>query len=215
MKGVTQGVKLGLPFAAADVVDGAAFGAIASAIGLGVVAPTAMSLIAFSGSAQFAALTVLAQHGGLISVVIAVVALNSRYIVYGVSIAPALSPSRLKRLAQAQLLTDVSWGLAMKDGRPNRQILVGAGFVELVGWTAGTTAGAVAGSFIGSYRTVGLDAALPTFFLCLLLERVLVGDRRLLALAAAGSAAVALAPALPAGVPLIAVLVGALVLGGR
>jgi 4-azaleucine resistance transporter AzlC len=208
---MTRGARLALPFAAADVLDGAAFGAIASGIGLGVVAPVAMSLVAFSGSAQFAALTVLGQHGGLASVVVAVVALNARYVVYGLSIAPALSRNRVKRLAQAQLLTDVSWGLAMHGERPNRGILVGAGFAELVGWTVGTAVGAVAGSFVGSYRSVGLDAALPAFFLCLLLERLGRGRRDLAEVALAAVAAVALAPVLPAGVPLVVVLVGAVV----
>src|SRR5215831_2426087 len=119
MKEVTRGAGLALPFAAADALDGAAFGAIAAGIGLGVAAPTAMSLVAFSGSAQFAALTVLTQHGGLVSVVVAVVALNARYIVYGLSVAPGLSANPFKRLVQAQLMTDVSWSLATKGTRPN------------------------------------------------------------------------------------------------
>jgi len=215
MKEVTRGACLALPFAAADAVDGAAFGAIAAGIGLGVVAPTAMSLIAFSGSAQFAALTVLTQHGGIFSVVVAVVALNARYIAYGLSIAPALSRNPLKRLAQTQLLTDVSWNLAMNETRPNAKILVGAGFVELVAWTVGTGIGAVAGNLLGSYRGTGLDAALPTFFACLVIER-LRGDRRqLAAIATAVLAVVLLGLVLPAGVPLVLVLVGAFLLGPR
>jgi len=215
MKEVTRGAGLALPFAAADALDGAAFGAIAAGIGLGVAAPTAMSLIAFSGSAQFAALTVLTQHGGLLSIVVAVFALNTRYVAYGLSIAPGLSTNPFKRLAQAQLLTDVSWNLAMKDTRPNAKILVGAGFVELVAWTAGTGVGALAGSFVGSYRGTGLDAALPTFFACLVLERLRRDRRQLAAVATAALVVVVLASALPPGAPLVVVLGGALLLGPR
>jgi 4-azaleucine resistance transporter AzlC len=215
MKEVTQGATLALPFAAADAVDGAAFGAIAAGIGLGVAAPTAMSLLAFSGSAQFAALTVLTQHGGLLSIVVAVLALNARYVAYGLSVAPGLSRNPLKRLAQAQLLTDVSWSLAMNGTRPNGRILVGAGFVELVAWTAGTGVGAFAGNLAGSYRGIGLDAALPTFFACLVLQRVRRNRRQLVALAAAALAVVALSPVLPAGAPLVLVFAGALLLGPR
>jgi 4-azaleucine resistance transporter AzlC len=215
MKEVTRGACLALPFAAADALDGAAFGAIAAGIGLGVAAPTAMSLVAFSGSAQFAALTVLTQHGGLFSVVVAVAALNARYVAYGLSIAPALSTNPFKRVAQTHLLTDVSWNLAMKGTRPDAGILVGAGFVELVAWTAGTGIGAVAGSLVGSYRGTGLDAALPAFFACLVIER-LRGDRRqLAAVAIAALAVVLLGLVLPPGVPLLVVLAGAFLLGPR
>lgn len=215
MKEVTRGAYLALPFAAADAFDGAAFGAIAAGIGLGVAAPIAMSLIAFSGSAQFAALTVLTQHGGLYSIVVAVFALNARYIAYGLSIAPGLSTNPFKRLAQAQLLTDVSWNLAMNDTRPNGKILVGAGFVELVAWTTGTSVGALAGSLVGSYRATGLDAALPTFFACLVVERLHRDRRQLAALATAALTVVVLAPVLPPGAPLVLVLAGALLLGPR
>src|SRR6185312_4701594 len=62
-----QGLRAALPFATADVLDGVAFGVVAA--GLGVAAPKAitLSVTAFSGSAQFAALTVLGDHGSVLA----------------------------------------------------------------------------------------------------------------------------------------------------
>ena len=54
------------PLAAAGVLDGAAFGALAAPV-MGHVAPVVMSLTAFSGSAQFATVAVLRDDGTLLA----------------------------------------------------------------------------------------------------------------------------------------------------
>jgi predicted branched-subunit amino acid permease len=208
MKMVTR-IRRGLPFVCADWLDGVAFGAVAAGVGLGVAAPTVLSATAFSGTAQFAALTVLGQHGGLVSVLVAVAALNARYVVYGLSVAPALSPNRLKRSIQAQLLTDVSWALSQEDGRADARVLAGVGLLELLAWTTGTAAGALAGNLVGNVDALGIDALIPAFFGCVLLERI-GGGRDIAFAVAAGGAAVLLTPFVPAGLPLALVLVAAL-----
>src|SRR3989442_2583689 len=211
---VTDGLKLALPFAAADFVDGMAFGVIAAGVGVGALASTLVSATAFSGRAQFAALPVLGDRGSLAAVLLAVVALNARYLAFGAAVAPALSRGRLARAAEAQLLTDASWALSLRDGGPRRAILVGVGAAELVAWTTGTASGALLGGVLGDYRAIGLDAALPTFFLCLLVER-LRGDGGASRAAAGAVLAVALTPLAPPGVPLLVVLAGALAWGRR
>jgi predicted branched-subunit amino acid permease len=97
-------------------------------------------------------------------------------------------------------MTDTAWALATRDGRPERRILVGAGLSSLIAWTAGTALGAVAGHVVSNYRTIGLDAALPAFFLCLLIDRGGSARRALLA----GALVLALVPVLPPGLPLLA-----------
>jgi hypothetical protein len=44
---------------------------IAAGIGVGAVEATVMSATAFSGSAQFASLTVVGEHGGLLAILAA------------------------------------------------------------------------------------------------------------------------------------------------
>lgn len=209
-----QGLRAAVPFATADVLDGVAFGVVAA--GLGVAAPKAITLsaTAFSGSAQFAALTVLGDHGSVFALLAAVVALNARYLVFSASIAEALSPGRLRRAAEAQLLTDAAWAIALRPGRPSRELLIGAGGAEIVAWTSGTAIGVLAGGVVGGYRGVGLDAVLPAFFVCLLVDRIARGGGAARAVAG-GAAAVALTPFLPAGTPLLFVLAAALLAPGK
>ena len=206
---VLAGARLALPLAVADLVDGIAFGAIAAGLGAGWLEATTMSATAYSGSAQYATLTIVRDGGSLAWVLAAVVGLNARYLVFGASVAPALSENRLLRAAQAQLVTDAAWALALRGGRVRRGLLIGAGIESLLAWTGGTALGAAAGAIVGDYRVIGLDAALPAFFLCLLLERFTRVRGAGAAIAGAGLA-VALTPFVPPGLPLVAVLVASL-----
>src|SRR5919107_1948350 len=58
------GARAGLPFALATLVLGISFGVLARSLGWGIVAPIVFSVIAFSGSAQFAVVAVLGAGGG-------------------------------------------------------------------------------------------------------------------------------------------------------
>src|SRR5438270_3218242 len=113
---VTEGARLALPVAAADLTEGAVYGVAAAAAGLGVVKPVLASLLVFSGSAQFAALTVSSGGGGLAAVLLAVTALNARYLAYGASVAPALSAAPVRRVLEAHVLTDAAWLLGTRGG---------------------------------------------------------------------------------------------------
>lgn len=107
-----------LPVAAADLADGMAFGALAASVGMGVLAPVAMSLLVFSGSAQYGAVAVIGQHGSVWAVVGAAAALNARYLLMGTTIAPALTGSAWSRVGTALLITDGSWAIAHRgEGR--------------------------------------------------------------------------------------------------
>jgi predicted branched-subunit amino acid permease len=63
---VTQGIRLAAPFAAADFLDGVAFGVVAGGLGVPAAHAIVLSATAFSGTAQFASLTVLDGNGSLV-----------------------------------------------------------------------------------------------------------------------------------------------------
>jgi predicted branched-subunit amino acid permease len=164
-----QVVRPVLPVAAADLADGMAFGALAASVGMGVLAPVAMSLLVFSGSAQYGAVAVIGQHGSVWAVIGAAAALNARYLLMGTTIAPALTGSAWSRAGTALLITDGSWAIAHRgEGRYDLRTLRVAGALCLCGWTAGTALGAILGDAIGDPGRLGLDAAYPVFFLGLL-----------------------------------------------
>jgi predicted branched-subunit amino acid permease len=130
--GVAAGARAVVPIAVAVVAFGASFGILARDAGMGVAAPIVMSLTTFAGSAQFAVASVLDDGGALAAAIAAAVLLNLRYLAVGVSVAPALRGSAGRRLAEAQLAVDESWAVAQRDGRVDRDRLVGAGLVLAV-----------------------------------------------------------------------------------
>lgn len=208
--GVAAGARAALPLAVAVIAFGASFGVLARDAGMGVSAPIAMSLTTFAGSAQFAAASVLESGGALAAAIAAAVLLNLRYLPIGISVAPGLRGSAVRRLFEAQLAVDESWALAQRDGRVDRDRLVGAGLVLMVAWTTGTVAGVLGGSALGDPADYGLDAMFPALFLALLVGQI--DGRRTRAAAVAGALiALALTPLLPPGLPLIAATAGVVV----
>src|SRR5688572_16883484 len=132
--GIAAGARAVAPIAVAVFAFGASFGIIARDAGMGIAAPIAMSLTTFAGSAQFAVASVLEDGGALAAAIAAAVLLNLRYLAVGVSVAPSLRGSAARRLAESQLVVDESWAIAQRDGRIDRDRLIGAGAMLLLFW---------------------------------------------------------------------------------
>jgi predicted branched-subunit amino acid permease len=208
----------------ADGIVGLSFGATAVAGGLPWWLPVAMSLLVFAGGAQFAAVGVVLAGGSPAAAVAAGAVLNTRLFPYGLAVAdvtgPAGPPGSPRgrwwvRLLGAHLVTDESVAFALRgDGPAGRR----AGFwtcgaALFAAWNVAVLLGAAVGSAVKNTAAFGLDAAFPAVLLALALPTL--ADRRTRAAAFAGaSAAVALTPFLPAGLPVLAGL-GGLAAGWR
>jgi 4-azaleucine resistance transporter AzlC len=206
--GVVEGARAAAPIAIAVLAFGVSFGILARDAGMGVVAPIAMSLTTFAGSAQFAVASVLGDGGALAAAIAAAVLLNLRYLAIGVSVAPSLRGSAARRLAESQLVVDESWAIGRRDGRIDRDRLIGAGAVLMLCWVAGTVLGVLGGSALGDPEDYGLDAMFPALFLALLVGQLTSRRTRVAALAG-GLIALALTPLAPPGVPIVAAAAGA------
>jgi 4-azaleucine resistance transporter AzlC len=209
--GLRDGVRAGLPFAVASFLLALSFGVVAEGAGLTAGAAIAMSAIVFAGSAQFTAIAIIAQGGTVAAAVLAAGLVNSRFLPMGVAIGPSLPGGPLRRAAQGQAIVDASWGIAGRgDGTFDRWLLFGSTAVQYAGWVGGTIAGALGGNVLGDPETLGLDAIYPAFFLALLIDEL--GDRRSRVVAALGALiALALVPVAPAGVPVLAASLAALI----
>jgi 4-azaleucine resistance transporter AzlC len=206
--GVLAGARAVLPIAVAVAAFGASFGILARDAGMGIAAPIVMSLTTFAGSAQFAVASVLEDGGALVAAIAAAVLLNLRYLAIGVSVAPGLRGSRLRRVAEAQLAVDESWAIAQRDGRVDRDRLIGAGGVLMLCWLLGTVVGVVGGSALGDPADYGLDAMFPALFLALMVGQI-TSRRATVAALAGGLIALALMPVAPPGVPIVVAALGA------
>ena len=83
------GIRRGLPFGIAVFAISVSFGVLARPL-MGPVAPIVMSILVFSGAAQFGALAVLLAGGGTAAAIAAGVLLNARYLAMGLALAPSL-----------------------------------------------------------------------------------------------------------------------------
>jgi predicted branched-subunit amino acid permease len=143
---------------------GASFGILARGLHWGPVAPVAMSIIVFSGSAQFAVASVLGGGGSVAAAVLAATLINARFLPMGLAAAPATRGSVLRRALEGQVVVDASWALAMRNGSIDRGLLFGATLPQFAGWTAGTALGVFFGRMIGDPARLGLDSLFPAFF---------------------------------------------------
>ncbi len=186
------------------------FGVVAQGAGLSAIAAIVMSAIVFAGSAQFAAIAILASGGTAGAAVAAAALMNSRFLPMGVALAPSLPGNGLARAAQGQTIVDASWALAARgDGSFDRGLLFGSSAVQYVAWVSGTVAGAIWGDALGDPEALGLDAVYPAFFVALLIAEV--RDRRALGVAGLGALiALVLVPLAPPGVPVLVASLAAL-----
>lgn len=199
-----HGFKAGLPIAAASLLLAMSFGVLARPV-MGTVAPIVMSAVIFAGSAQFAALAVLAAGGGAGAAILAGVLLNARFVPMGVALAPSLRGPPLERAAIGQAMVDASWAMASRGGgRFDPAFMVGATFPNYPAWVGGTAIGVLLGDVIGDPQSLGLDALFPAFFLALLATELGRGRRAVAAAAMGAALALALAPITAPGIPVIA-----------
>src|SRR5207302_9149698 len=106
------------PIPLAVFVFGASFGVLAVAAHLPAWSVVLMSALVFAGSAQFAALGVVAAGGGVLTAVLAGALLNLRFVATGIAIAGSLPGGRRLRALLAQLSIDESYAMAARAGAP-------------------------------------------------------------------------------------------------
>ncbi|HET7327687.1 MAG TPA: AzlC family ABC transporter permease [Nocardioidaceae bacterium] len=192
---------------------GISFGAIAVASGLTVLQACALSALVFTGASQFAFVGVVAAGGAPLAGTATALLLGSRNTLYGLRLTSLLGLRSAGRVLGSQLVIDESTAMAVNrlDREQARLGFFATGLSVFVLWNLATVAGALGGQALGDPRDFGLDAAVGAAFLALLWPRLSTSLNRRIA-AAATVVAVALVPAVPAGVPVLAAA-GTAVLG--
>ena len=208
--GIRAGLRAALPFVLPTLLLGASFGVLAEPV-MGAIAPIVMSVVVFSGGAQFAALSVLAAGGATGAAIGAALLMNARWLPMGFAVGPSLRGGARSRALQSQAIVDASFAISSRgDGTFDRGLLVGATLPQASSWIAGTVLGVLFGSALGDPARLGLDAVFPAFYLSLVVEEA--RSRRAVAAALAGAAiTVVLMPVAPVGVPVIAASAAALI----
>jgi predicted branched-subunit amino acid permease len=212
--GLLRGARDAVPLALGIFLYGVGFGLVAAQAELALAGALAMSAAVFSGSAQLAALNLIATgHFTLWALAATILLVNARYLLFGAALRPWLSAASPAQVCGSLLLTgDANWLLTMRAierGEADRAYLAGSGLPTAIGWLSGTAVGVAGGRFLPSPEVLAADLLLPAFAATMMAGILRTGVSALPAVIGA-TAALVLAPLAGPGLAIIgAGLVGA------
>jgi 4-azaleucine resistance transporter AzlC len=198
---------------------GLSYGAIAVSSGFPLWVPAVQSVLVLAGASEFLFVGIVAAGGSPFAAALAGLLVNSRHLPYGLALPAGITGAAgptgrgWRRLFGTHLMNDESvvFALAQEDLRAKRAAYWACGLGVLICWPGGAVLGALAGSAIHDTNAFGLDAMFPAVILALIVKDL--RDTRILRAALAGAAiALAAAPFLPAGLPVLLALAAVLLL---
>ena len=199
---------------------GLSYGAMAVASGFPLWVPAALSVLVLAGASEFLFIGIVAAGGNPIAAALAGLLVNARHLPYGLALPDMTGPDMTspdvpgrgwRRLLGSHVMNDESvvFALAQEDLPRKRAAYWACGLGVLLCWPAGAVLGALLGGVIGNTNAFGLDAMFPAVILALIVPSL--RDRATVRAALAGAAiALAAAPFLPAGLPVLLALAGVL-----
>ena len=192
---------------------GLSYGAIAVASGFPLWVPAAQSVLVLAGASEFLFVGIVAAGGNPFAAALAGLLVNARHLPYGLALPDVTGTGRgwRRRLLGSHVMNDesVAFALAQEDLPRQRAAYWACGLGVLLCWPAGAILGALIGRVIGNTDSFGLDAMFPAVILALIVPAL--RDRVTVRAALAGAAiALATAPFLSAGLPVLLALAGVL-----
>ena len=167
-----DGVKEILPVAFSVIPYTLLIGALAAQKGISPLEMLIMSAGTFAGGAQFVAVGLWDTSVPVIAIAFAVFVVNSRHILMGAAIAPAIQhlPLRIK-LLMAHVMVDETWAIALtryRRGGFTPAYYAGLALPLFLLWPCLTTLGVVIGDLVPDPERYGIDFAFAGIFLFLL-----------------------------------------------
>jgi 4-azaleucine resistance transporter AzlC len=166
--------KHSIPVAFGYIPLGIAFGIIFNQTGYHYIYAILMAIFIFAGSAQFLAVSMIANHASLFEIFITTLLLNLRHIFYGLYVLNLYKKmSLLRRIYSMQALTDETFSIVStlpSDLKQDTSFLVKLSIINHVWWVLGCSIGAILGS-LANINVPGLEFALTSLFVVLLIEQ--------------------------------------------
>lgn len=193
----------------ADAIVGVSFGAITVSSGLPVWLPMMLSVAVFAGAAQFMFVGLVASGGNPIAAAVTGLLVNVRHVPFGFAVGDLLGEGWARRVAGSHLMVDetVAFALGQRDPERRRAVYWACGISLFVCWNLGVMIGAFGGTVVNDTDAFGMDAAFPAVLLALVLPSLRDAATRRASLVGV-VIALATAPFLPAGLPVLLALLG-------
>lgn len=164
-----------IPVMTGYLVLGLAYGVLMQLNGYGAFWSVLMSLVAFCGSMQYAAITLLTSTFNPLQALLLSLTVNARHLFYGLSMLEKYRGLGKTRLFLIFALSDETFSISSSILPPasiNRKYFYfWISFLDYAYWGIGTLLGAMLGKVI-PFNTAGLDFALTALFVVLFLDQI-------------------------------------------
>ena len=169
---------------------GVAYGILMSTSGLGIVWTGLMSAVAFGGSMQFVAISLLCGAFAPLQALLLSLMVNARHMFYGLSMLDRYKGLGKARFPLIYMLCDETFSLVSTVEPPlevaPKDFYLAVTLLDYGYWLAASLLGAAVGDLI-PFDTTGIDFALTALFIVILLEQLRGSATPVPALAATGS----------------------------
>lgn len=220
----SQGIRRGLWRSQVLVpgvfVYGMAFGLIADQGGMSLLQALLISAVVYSGSAQLAAMTILAAGPSPLiatawTLVATILVINARYVLFSATLRPwmgGLHP--LKAYSTLFVLGDGNWMLSLKahgEGEKDTGFILGSGVAMFLPWLVGTLIGHAAGNLVPDPKRLALDFLMASFAAAMMVGMAKKRDDLGIIAESVGVAAFAFWLGLPNWAPVMAGFAGGII----
>ena len=170
-----------VPVLTGYLVLGMAYGVLMQAKGYGAIWAFLMSAVAFCGSMQFVAITLLTGAFDPVGAFLMSLMVNARHLFYGVSMLGKYRGMGWAKVPLVYTLSDETFSIVSSveppEGMRARDFYLAVSVLDYIYWVGGSVLGALAGKFI-RFDTTGLDFALTALFVVLFIEQVIKRENR-------------------------------------
>ena len=170
-----------VPVLTGYLVLGIAYGVLMQTKGYGVPWVLLMCCLAYCGSMQFVAITLLVTAFDPLQALLMSLMVNARHLFYGVSMLGKYRGMGAAKFPLIYTLSDETFSIVSSveppEDVPRKDFYLAVSLLNYGYWAAGSVLGAVAGRFI-TFDTTGLDFALTGLFVVLFIEQVIKKENR-------------------------------------
>ncbi len=163
-----------IPVLTGYLILGIAYGILMNEKGYGVLWSGLMSTLAFCGSMQYAAITLLTTAFSPLSALLLSIMVNARHIFYGISMLEKYRGMGKARPFLIFSLTDETYSIVScsetPEGLTDKQFYTCVSLLDWFYWITGTVLGALVGDAL-TFDTTGLDFALTALFIVLFIDQ--------------------------------------------
>lgn len=174
-----------IPVLTGFLVLGMAYGVLMQTKGYGTLWSVLMSAIAFCGSMQFVAITLLTAVFNPIQAFLLSIMVNARHLFYGISMLEKYKGLGKVRFFLIYTLCDETFSISSSvnppEGVERKHFYLAISLLDYSYWVLGTFLGGLLGSFL-TFNTQGLDFVLTGLFVVLFLEQIKKAENRVPAL---------------------------------